>query len=140
MLLRTKSITNNEYHMKKFFLIGATLFLSLYAGAQHVALKNNIVYDATATPNLGLEVGLGKKVTMDLSAGYNPFEFNNDKQFKHWLAHAGVRFWTCEKFNGTFIGVHALGGQYDVVGFEYRSICSRNWKTIAMTVICMVVA
>lgn len=78
--------------MKKFFLIGATLFLSLYASAQHVALKNNIVYDATATPNLGLEVGLGKKVTMDLSAGYNPFEFSNDKQFKHWLAHAGVRF------------------------------------------------
>ena len=42
--------------MKKFFLIGATLLLSLYASAQHVALKNNIVYDATATPNLGLEV------------------------------------------------------------------------------------
>ena len=104
--------------MKKFFLIGATLLLSLYASAQHVALKNNIVYDATATPNLGLEVGLGKKVTMDLSAGYNPFEFNNDKQAKHWLAHAGVRFWTCEKFNGTFIGVHALGGQYDVAGFQ----------------------
>lgn len=104
--------------MKKFFLIGATLFLSLYASAQHVAFKNNIVYDATATPNLGLEVGLGKKVTMDLSAGYNPFEFSNDKQFKHWLAHAGVRFWICEKFNGTFIGVHALGGQYDVAGFK----------------------
>lgn len=104
--------------MKKFFLIGVALFFSLYASAQHVALKNNLVYDATATPNLGLEVGLGQKVTMDLSAGYNPFEFNNNKQFKHWLAHAGIRIWTCEKFNGTFFGIHALGGQYDVSGFK----------------------
>lgn len=104
--------------MKKILFNRGTLLFSLYASAQHVALKNNIIYDATATPNLGLEVGLGKKVTMDLSAGYNPFEFSNDKQAKHWLAHAGVRFWTCEKFNGTFIGIHALGGQYDVADFK----------------------
>lgn len=74
---------------------------------------------------------------MDLSAGYNPFEFNNDKQAKHWLAHAGVRFWTCEKFNGTFIGVHALGGQYDVAGFKLPFDMFKNCATIATTVICM---
>ena len=112
--------------MKKFFLIGATLLFSLYASAQHVALKNNIIYDATATPNLGLEVGLGKKVTMDLSAGYNPFEFSNDKQAKHWLAHAGVRFWFTHWVASTTWQASSC-----------RSICSRNWKTIVTTVICM---
>ena len=123
--------------MKKFFLIGATLLLSLYASAQHVALKNNIVYDATATPNLGLEVGLGKKVTMDLSAGYNPFEFNNDKQAKHWLAHAGVRFWTCEKFNVHLSVYTPWADSMTWPVSSCRSTCSRNCATIATTVICM---
>lgn len=104
--------------MKKVFLIGIAMLFSGYASAQHFALKNNLVYDATATPNLGMEVGLGKKVTLDISAGYNPFEFNHDKQFKHWLGHAGLRFWSCEKFNGTFFGIYGLGGQYDVSGFK----------------------
>lgn len=104
--------------MKKAFLVGITLFFSLAMSAQHFAIKNNLVYDATLTPNLGMEVGLGKRVTLDISAGYNPFEFNNGKQFKHWLVQPELRIWTCEKFNGTFFGIHALGGQYNVAGIK----------------------
>ena len=51
-------------------------------------------------------------------AGYNPFKFNDGKKMKHWLVMPEVRYWTCEKFNGTFIGVHALGGQYNIAGIK----------------------
>ena len=80
--------------------------------AQNVALKNNLLYDATLTPNLSLEIGLGKKSTLDLGAGYNPFEFSDGKQWKHWMVQPEYRYWFCEKFNGTFIGAHLMGGQY----------------------------
>ena len=71
--------------MKKAFLLGLALLFSLSMSAQHFALKNNLLYDATTTPNLGFEVGLSKKVTLDVSAGYNPFKFNDGKKLKHWL-------------------------------------------------------
>ena len=104
--------------MKKAFLLGLALLFSLSMSAQHFALKNNLLYDATTTPNLGFEVGLSNKVTLDVSAGYNPFKFNDGKKLKHWLVMPEVRYWTCEKFNGTFIGVHALGGQYNIAGIK----------------------
>lgn len=104
--------------MKKAFLIGITLLFSLSMSAQHFALKNNLVYDATTTPNLGMEIGLGKKTTLDISAGYNPFNLKDGKKLKHWLVQPEIRFWTCEKFNGTFFGVHALGGQYNIAGIK----------------------
>ena len=71
--------------MKKLILFGAAISISVAISAQHVALKNNLLYDATTTPNLALEIGLGKKTTLDLYGGYNPFTLGGNKRFKHWL-------------------------------------------------------
>ncbi len=104
--------------MKKGIFLLISLMISVASYSQHFALKNNLVYDAMLTPNLGMEFKLGKRVTLDLSANYNPFTFNDNKKFKHWLAQPELRFWTCEKFNGTFFGIHAHGGEYDVAGIK----------------------
>lgn len=109
--------------MKKtvFFLLFVASILG--ASAQKVAIKNNIAYDLTATPNLALEVGLGQKTTFDLTAGYNPFRMkkllNNDMQWRHWLVQPEFRYWFCERFNGTFVGLHALGGQMNFGGIKW---------------------
>ena len=34
------------------------------------AIKTNALYWATSTPNLGIEVGLAKKLTLDISGNY----------------------------------------------------------------------
>ena len=39
------------------------------------AIKTNALYWATSTPNLGFEVGLAKKITLDVSGNYNPWKF-----------------------------------------------------------------
>ena len=36
------------------------------AQAQQVALKTNLLYDATTTPNIGVEMGIGKKQSVQL--------------------------------------------------------------------------
>ena len=89
------------------------LAFSMTLCAQHVGVKNNLLYDATLTPNLGIEIGLGKKTTLDLSGNYNPFVFNDGKHIKHWLVQPELRFWTCERFNGWFFGVHLHGGEFN---------------------------
>nr|WP_321373023.1 DUF3575 domain-containing protein [uncultured Bacteroides sp.] len=101
---------------KKLLTLFFVLGISSMVNPQEIALKNNIVYDATTTPNLSLEIGLKKKTTLDLYGGFNPFTFENNKKFKHWLFQPELRFWTCERFNGTFFGIHAHVGQFNFGG------------------------
>lgn len=82
-----------------------------------VAVKTNLLYDATTTPNLGLEVGVGSKNTIQLFYGLNAWKFKSatqgDRMAKHWLLMPEFRWWTCTAFNGFFYGIHAMGGQFN---------------------------
>lgn len=82
----------------------------------NLAIKTNLLYDATATPNLGIEFGVGRKNTLQLFYGLNPWTFETDKgerKAKHWVAMPELRWWTCSRFNGHFLGIHAMGGQFN---------------------------
>lgn len=108
--------------MKKLKLVAIiTLVLSgtcNHLAAQEIAIKNNLLYDATTTPNLQLEMSLSRKTTFELGVGVNPFTFSDNKKFKHWLVQPEYRYWLCEKFNGHFFGIHAHGGQFNVGGWD----------------------
>lgn len=82
--------------------------------AQKVAIKSNLLYGATATPNLQLEFGIGKKSTLELGGGLNWFDFQNNQKFKNLLLQPEYRYWFCETFNGHFLGIHAHGAQFNV--------------------------
>ena len=79
----------------KFLLAAGFLLMSgtsIYAQVQRneaylpkFAIKTNALYWATSTPNLGFEVGLAKKLTLDISGNYNPWKFGDERQIKHWL-------------------------------------------------------
>lgn len=100
----------------KTLLISAVMMVSPDAVGQ-IAIKTNLLYDATATPNIGVEVAISRKSTINLVYGINPWKFESDthgeRKVKHWLAMPEYRWWLCSTFNGHFIGVHALGGQYN---------------------------
>ena len=105
-----------------------------HAGAQEMALKSNLLYDATSTINLGYEVALSHKMTLDIWANYNPWTLGNkwvglyenelsapspsaskrDVKLKHLLIQPELRWWTCEKFNGHFFGFHLHGGTFNI--------------------------
>lgn len=99
--------------MKKTIFLFAFALMAVAAGAQKVVLKNNLVYDVMLVPNLGVEIGLGKRTTLDISGNYNPFKLG-EKEWKHWLVQPEFRYWFCERFNGHFLGVHALGGEFNI--------------------------
>ena len=91
------------------------------------AIKTNALYWATSTPNLGFEVGLAKKITLDVSGNYNPWKFGNDRQIKHWLVQPELRYWLHERFNGHFLGVHALYADYDVAGKTLLNVMKSDY-------------
>lgn len=107
--------------MTKFLLSVLCLAFAVnYAAAQGVvAVKTNLLYTgATFTPNLALEIGLGKHTTLDIAGAYNWFnrdgEKRNNKKSLHYIVQPEFRYFLCERFNGHFFGVHALYSEYNI--------------------------
>ncbi|WP_300855030.1 DUF3575 domain-containing protein, partial [uncultured Alistipes sp.] len=106
--------------------IGFKLVLLLFAAlagtgarSQNIAVKTNLLYDIAAyTINVGVEAPLATRWTVDLSANYNGWTLSHDRRWKHWLIQPEARYWFCDRFAGHFLGIHALGGQYNVGGLR----------------------
>lgn len=102
-------------NMKKRILLLLALFAGCLSPAfcQKVGLKTNLLYDATSTINLGIEVALSKRITLDVSGNLNPWSFRDNMKMKHILIQPEFRWWTCERYNGHFFGVHAHWAHYN---------------------------
>lgn len=106
---------------KRIVLFMLTLVVGIVpCFSQNVALKTNALYWATATPNLGVELGVGKKHTAQLFYGLNPWKQSGGDQssLRHWLIMPEYRYWFCEKFNGWFLGAHLMGGEFNVASVK----------------------
>ena len=99
--------------MKKIFATLLALAASATSAvAQDVAIKSNLLYDATLTANLGVEARLADRWTIDVSGNLNAWTVDGHR-WKHWLVQPEARFWLCEAFSGHFFAAHLLGGQYN---------------------------
>lgn len=84
------------------------------ARAQDVAIKSNLLADAFLSPNIGIELGLAPKWSLDISGQFNAWTLSHDRRWKHWLVQPEARYWFCEALGGHFLGFHALTGQYNI--------------------------
>lgn len=104
--------------------------------AQDVGIKTNLLNDALLSPNIGIEVGLAPKWTFDLTGEINAWTIDGHK-WKHWFAQPEARYWFCERFDGHFIGLHAIGGQYNfghlglnfkMLGSDFRELLDKRYQ------------
>ncbi|MBQ0048968.1 MAG: DUF3575 domain-containing protein [Bacteroidales bacterium] len=103
--------------IRSWLTFAVALLWSCSLQAQEVALKTNLLYDGLTTPNLGLEVGLGCRMTAQLFYGLNPWVYSGShseaRKVKHWVLMPELRWWGCTRMNGWFVGVHLMGGQFN---------------------------
>jgi len=83
------------------------------------SIKTNLLYGLAAlTPNLGVEIGLTSKTSLDLSVGWNPFNKEgteeSNKKLMHFLVKPEFRYWLCERSNGHFFGIHPFYVNYNI--------------------------
>lgn len=104
--------------------------------AQQVAVKTNLLYDLTATINLGVEARLADRWSLDVSGNYNNWAIRGHR-WKHWFVQPEARYWLCESFSGHFFGLHAIGGQFNVgnfnlpiklFGHDFRSLRNHRYQ------------
>lgn len=123
---------------KQFILLIIATFLfapSLFGQTKNAefylpvfGIKTNVLYGATLTPNLGVEVALSRKLTIDVSGNYNPWTFSDGKKFKHWMVQPELRYWLCERFGGHFFGIHGFVGEFDAGGIEALDLDGKRYK------------
>ena len=82
--------------------------------SRETALKTNLLYDATATVNIGLEQAIAPKWSIDLSGNLNAWNMHDGARWKHWLVQPEARYWFCQALDGHFLAAHLVGGQYNV--------------------------
>ena len=115
---------------KSFLLV--CMFASTLLYGQAVGIKTNVLMDVTKTINLGAEIGLNKKTTLDLYFNYNPWEKSHMEMFKMLMFQPEYRYWFCDRFNGHFVGFHLHGGIYQAAGKDLpfgqrRDLCDSRF-------------
>ncbi|MDR0766665.1 MAG: DUF3575 domain-containing protein [Odoribacteraceae bacterium] len=95
-------------------------------------IKTNLLQVAATTPHLGIEIGLGNRTTLEISGSYNPWRLNtmdeNNKKRVYWIALAEARYWSCERFNGHFFGVHAFHGRYNISNHDIPLLFDKQYR------------
>ena len=103
---------------KKIFALFAMLFTSTLLYSQAVGVKTNVIMDALKVINLGAEVSLNKKLTLDLYANYNPWKYKNQKMMKMpWGIWPELKE---HRFKGNFYGFG--------ISYGYQWILSKHWN------------
>lgn len=121
-------------------------------GYNSFAIKTNLASLAVMAPNLGLEFGLGRKMSLDLSFQYNGWGrapetsrlalqdgtgklydsttgiVYKNKQTDHLLGKAELRLWLMERMQGHFLGLHALYSKYDVYGVKVPLLFEKDLR------------
>lgn len=98
--------------IRLLILAVVAVFACLQGHSRQFAIKSNLLSDIALSPNLGFEVGLAPKWTLNASGQLNLWSLNGHK-WRHWLVQPEARYWFCHRFSGHFIGAHAIGGEYN---------------------------
>ncbi len=100
--------------MKYKIITFLTCLSPLLGSGQNIGIKTNLLYDATATINLGAEFRLSDQVSLDAPFNYNGWTFGDNRKWRHFMVQPELRWWTRETFSGSFFGLHGHYALYNV--------------------------
>lgn len=93
-----------------FLLVGGGLTVH----AQHLAINNNLLFDAMGALSAGVEIPYRKNTSLEFYGSVRPWKRGEQSVHKHWLAQAQYRIWPCQVMNGVFWGPYVHGGQFNI--------------------------
>lgn len=107
----------------KIFSILAILLLmtASVANAQKVSISNNLLYDATLTPNLRVGVRVAPHWSLGMTAGYHPWPTDDrtSRKFRHLLLSPSVRYWKDSVNVHHFFGANLIYAHYNVAEIKF---------------------
>ena len=109
----------------KLSLLGLTVSVLAFAQSapQGISVRTNLLWDGAAEPNLGLEVPVGKRLSLGLDAGFKSWprwlfwDTDNSGNPSHWRNFAivpEVRFYPGRVYQGLFLGADLVYTYFNV--------------------------
>lgn len=97
--------------------------------APRIALKSNLMHDALLTPDLGIELSLGKRFSISAEGVWA--HWSKDASHRYWRVHGGwaeLRVWLGEKSRQRALTGHHLGvyGSAHTFDFEFGG---KGWQS-----------
>jgi hypothetical protein len=104
--------------MKRYFFIFVALLCANVSFSQEkqgvsndfespkLVVKTNALYWFTTTPNLSVETSLSDKLSLDVLACWNPWEFSKSARFQVFVIQPELRYWFDKPMKGHFVGFH----------------------------------
>ena len=95
---------------------------------QRVSVRNNLLYDAMLTPNIGADVMLNHRWSLGMTAGYRPWPTSDNvsRKWRHVLLMPELRHWSDSTFadRSWFWGINAAWSHYNMadVGFPIGTV------------------
>ena len=107
----------NTNILRKAFLF--VLLLTFYSNIQaqkNVAVRNNLVYDVSGTPNLGVDVRMSQHWTLGLTGGYRPWPIDDktSRKWRHLLVAPELRYWNDSTFHKSYWGLNLIYSHFNV--------------------------
>ena len=92
-----------------------------------IAVRTNLAYAASATPNIGLEVPVGEHFSLGFNAGIKPWprwlawdwEKEVEKKWRHFLIVPELRFWPSGVYDKLFVGADLIYTHFNVGAVKF---------------------
>ena len=102
-----------ENHRLLTLILAATCMIaSLNCQAQRLAVSTNAVYWGMLSPNMNVEVALGRHSSVSLEAAALPWNINDKYSIAHITVSPDYKYWFTMPFYGHYAGVNALYSSY----------------------------
>jgi outer membrane protein OmpA-like peptidoglycan-associated protein len=97
-------------------LVLMLMLISQKTVAQQSTISNNLLYDATLTPNLRLGLSLSPHWSVGITGGYRPWPTSEQtsRKWRHLLVSPDVRYWTDSVSHRHFYGMNLIYSHYNV--------------------------
>ena len=94
-----------------------------YSQVKPWAIRNNLLYDAALTPNIGFDYRLDSTWTIGLTAGYRPWPTSDmeEKKWRHFLIMPELRHWSDSAYadKSWFWGINMMYSHYNVSNLHF---------------------
>lgn len=107
---------NRNIRIVVLLLISWILLGGQTYGQKNFAVRNNLIYDISGTPNLGVDVRVSPHWTLGLNAGYRPWPLDDKttRKWKHFLIAPELRHWNDSTFHRSYWGANVFYSHYNV--------------------------
>ena len=95
--------------------------------SEGISLRTNLAYAASATPNIGLEIPVGKRISLGINAGLKPWprwlawdwDKEVEKKWRHFLIAPEFRFWPSGIYEKLFVGADLIYTHFNVGAVQF---------------------